>query len=82
MTKKLSLLFALMLSTLMASAQNAYKKAYEKAKKAEMTQSSTTAATAKAMNPPTPNSLTKKIVMERRYLVNKANNYCYPATCF
>ncbi len=82
MTKKLTLLFALMLSTLMASAQNAYKKAYEKAKKAEMTQSSTTAATAKAMNPPTPNSLTKKIVMERRYLVNKANNYCYPATCF
>lgn len=24
----------------------------------------------------------KKVVMERRYMVNKANNYCYPATCF
>ena len=80
--KKLTFLLLLALMPLMVGAQNAYMKAYEKAKKAEMTQSSTTAATAKAMNPPTPNSLTKKIVMERRYLVNKANNYCYPATCF
>ena len=24
----------------------------------------------------------KKVVMERRYMVNKANNYCYPATSF
>ena len=68
--KKLTFLLLIALMPMMAGAQNAYKKA------------STTAATAKAMNPPTPNSLTKKIVMERRYLVNKANNYCYPATCF
>ena len=68
--KKLTFLLLIALMPMMAGAQSAYKKA------------STTAATAKAMNPPTPNSLTKKIVMERRYLVNKANNYCYPATCF
>ena len=70
-----------------AEAKNWYQKAADKgnerAKKAlERLNASATASTTTTKASGSSYGSGKRVVMERRYLVNKANKYCYPATCF